>query len=35
MKGLCHKCLVSNIELITLKGEIMCKDCFEKLNAKN
>ncbi len=35
MKGLCHKCLISNVELVIFKGEIVCKDCFQKLNAKN
>ncbi len=35
MKGLCHKCMTSNIEVIVSKGEIFCHDCFKKLNAKN
>jgi len=34
MRGLCHICFRSNVELIILKGHILCQDCFEK-NAKN
>ena len=35
MRGLCHNCFVSNLELVIIKGEIICKSCSEKKNAKN
>jgi len=35
MRGLCHICYGSNLELVISKKEIICKDCFEKKNAKN
>jgi signal transduction histidine kinase len=34
-KGLCHKCLTSNVELVIHKGQILCKTCFDETNAKN
>ena len=35
MRGLCHSCFTSGVELIISKGEILCKKCFDKKNAKN
>lgn len=35
MRGLCHNCLSSGVELITSKGNILCQKCFDKSNAKN
>lgn len=35
MKGLCHSCFRSGIDLIVSKGEIICQDCYDKNNAKN
>ena len=34
MKGLCHICLKSNIEIIIKHGNMICKDCIKE-NAKN
>jgi hypothetical protein len=28
MKGLCHSCLTSDVELITEKGQVLCMDCY-------
>jgi hypothetical protein len=35
MRGLCHNCYGSNLELVVTKGDIICQSCFEKKNAKN
>jgi hypothetical protein len=35
MRGLCHTCLSSGVEVVVIKGEIMCQDCKTKTNAKN
>ena len=35
MRGLCHGCYTSGVEIISEKGTILCKDCIEKKNAKN
>jgi hypothetical protein len=35
MRGLCHGCFASGVELVSLKNDILCKDCFDKKNAKN
>lgn len=32
MKGLCHKCLRSDEELVQEKGQILCFNCFGKLH---
>jgi len=34
MKGLCHACLKSNIDVEIIHGKITCQDCQQK-NAKN
>ncbi len=34
MRGLCHSCLTSNVELVVEKGKILCKDCHKKLKEK-
>ncbi len=35
MRGLCHICFRSNLDLVISKGNILCQECFEKQNAKN
>ena len=30
MKGLCHSCLTSDVELVQEKGHILCFECFGK-----
>ena len=35
MRGLCHKCFGSDLELVISKKEIICKTCFEKMDANN
>ena len=30
MKGLCQKCLTSNVEVNFLKGKTICSDCANK-----
>jgi len=35
MRGLCHACFRSNVDLVISKGNILCQECFEKYNAKN
>ena len=30
MKGLCHNCYTSNVDLVISKGEMICMPCFEK-----
>ena len=35
MRGLCHLCFRSGVELVLEKGEILCQDCYSKNNAKN
>lgn len=35
MRGLCHVCFRSNVDLVILKGNMLCPECFEKKNAKN
>jgi hypothetical protein len=35
LKGLCHVCFRSGIELIILKGKILCSDCLNQNDAKN
>ncbi len=34
MKGLCHACLTSDVELIKDKGQILCQDCFGRRYTK-
>ena len=29
MKGLCHMCFVSNVELVFCKGIMKCLNCYE------
>jgi hypothetical protein len=35
MRGLCHICFSSGVELEVIRGVIMCSDCKSKKNAKN
>lgn len=35
MRGLCHSCFRSGVELEIVKGNILCLDCISKKNAKN
>ncbi len=35
MEGLCHICLKSGVKLHLSKGQIVCSECLEKINAKN
>ncbi len=35
MRGLCHNCFRSGVELVISKGDILCQDCFDKKKAKN
>jgi len=35
MRGLCHSCLTSNIELVIIKNKILCKSCHTKLQKKS
>ena len=35
MRGLCHNCFRSGVELVVEKGTILCEDCSGKKNAKN
>ena len=35
MRGLCHNCLTSGVEILIEKGQIICLKCLEKKNAKN
>ncbi len=30
MKGLCEKCLTSNVEVIPVKGKTICSNCLKK-----
>jgi len=30
MKGLCHSCLTSDVELVEENNQILCYDCFGK-----
>jgi len=30
MKGLCHSCLTSDVELVNDRGQIICVVCFGK-----
>ena len=30
MKGLCHSCLTTDVELIIEKGQVLCMDCYHK-----
>ncbi len=30
LKGLCHACLTSDVELIKDKGQIICMDCYHR-----
>jgi len=32
LKGLCHRCLTSDVELVQEKGQILCFNCFGKLH---
>ena len=34
MRGLCHVCLSSNVEVIIEKGQILCIACLEKKRSK-
>jgi len=34
MKGLCHSCLTSDVELVIAKGKILCTACHEKIKEK-
>ncbi len=34
MKGLCHSCLTSNVELVMVKGKILCTDCHKKVTSR-
>ena len=34
MKGLCHSCLTSDVELVISKGKIICSVCHEKIKEK-
>lgn len=34
MKGLCHSCLSSDVELIEEKGRFLCMNCHHKLFPK-
>ncbi len=34
MKGLCHSCLTSNVELVLVKGKILCVQCHEQTKEK-
>lgn len=29
MKGLCHGCFTSNIEIVVAQGSILCADCLD------
>jgi len=31
-RGLCHKCLTSDVELVQEKGQILCFECFGRLH---
>ena len=35
LKGLCHGCFRSGVELVILKGKILCSDCFNEDDGKN
>lgn len=36
MKGLCHKCFCSNVEIYNHKGQIICNGCLQEiLKCKN
>ena len=35
MRGLCHSCFNSGVEVVISKGKILCQSCFDKSNAKN
>jgi hypothetical protein len=35
MRGLCHVCLVSNVELVIDRGKILCKSCLKKQKTKS
>lgn len=32
MKGLCHRCLSSGVELTVRRGEVLCRDCADAKN---
>lgn len=32
IKGLCHNCLASDVELVQERGQILCLNCFGKLH---
>jgi len=34
VKGLCHSCMTSDVELVIDKGKILCTDCHEKIKEK-
>jgi len=35
LEGLCHICFKSGVKLHLSKGQILCSECLEKINAKN
>ena len=36
MRGLCHHCFRSGVDIFLSKGESLCKDCYDDIpNAKN
>ena len=35
MRGLCHTCFRSGVEVVIIHGEIICEECIAKKNAKN
>ena len=35
MRGLCHGCYTSGAVVVPDKGNILCKVCIDKKNAKN
>ena len=34
MKGLCHSCLTSDVELVDDMGQILCFECFGRKHQK-
>jgi len=35
MRGLCHTCFRSGVDVVIIHGEILCEQCASEKNAKN
>lgn len=34
LKGICHYCFTTDVELVIDRGQILCQDCFGKRHPK-